>query len=117
MSNWEIWIDTNISPIMAKWIAEYTNIATKSSYSLNLHSVDDMTIFKMARQKGNVIIMTKDEDFKELIDWFGAPPKAIIIKFGNCSNQIFWEKLKPQINQTLKDLLNVDNIEDVKLIE
>jgi predicted nuclease of predicted toxin-antitoxin system len=106
MNKWEIWIDTNISPIIAKWIFEFTAIPTKSSFSLNLHFVDDITIYKMAQIRNKVIILTKDEDFKELIDWFGAPPKAIIIKFGNCSNKIFWEKLKPKLKPALEILLN-----------
>ncbi|WP_316829720.1 DUF5615 family PIN-like protein [Pedobacter aquatilis] len=105
MSKWEIWTDTNISPIIAKWLTEYTNFKTKSSYSLNLHGVDDMTIFKMAQIKKNVIIISKDLDFKELIDWFGAPPKLILIRFGNCSNKQFWLKLKPKIKPAIEILL------------
>ncbi len=60
----------------------------------------------MAKIYGNVIIVSKDSDFKELIDWYGSPPKLILIKFGNCSNQLFWQKLKPKINVALRLLLN-----------
>ncbi|WP_293786667.1 DUF5615 family PIN-like protein [uncultured Pedobacter sp.] len=114
MNDWEIWVDTNISPIIAKWISEYTNFKTRSSFCLNLHSVDDLTIFRMAQIKKNVIIVSKDSDFKELIDWFGAPPKLILIKFGNCSNKLFWQRLEPKINPALEVLLN--KTEEVNVI-
>ncbi|MET0572166.1 MAG: DUF5615 family PIN-like protein [Pedobacter agri] len=114
MNNWEIWTDTNISPIIAKWISEHTKFKTRSSYSLKLHSVQDLTIYKLAKIHGNIIIISKDSDFVEIIDWFGAPPKLILIKFGNCSNQIFWHKLKPLINSALEVLLN-DN-EEINMI-
>ena len=89
MTDWEIWTDTNISPIIAKWTSEYTNLKTKSSFSLNLHSVEDRIIYDMAKIYGNVILMSKDSDFKQLIDWYGSPPKLILIKFPNCSNRSF----------------------------
>lgn len=75
MIEWEIWTDTNISPIIAKWISEYTSLKTKSSFSLNLHLVEDKMIHEMAQLYGNVIIISKDSDFIELIDWYGSPPK------------------------------------------
>ncbi len=43
--DWEIWIDTNISPIIAKWMAEHTGLVVKSSYSLSLHYLIDKEIY------------------------------------------------------------------------
>ena len=31
--DWEIWLDTNLSPIIAKWMAEFTGYEVKSTYS------------------------------------------------------------------------------------
>lgn len=33
----EIWLDTNISPIIAKWMGDYLNVTVKSSYTLNFN--------------------------------------------------------------------------------
>jgi hypothetical protein len=44
--DWEIWIDTNISPIIAKWAADVTGLVVKSSYSLSLHHLTDKEIYK-----------------------------------------------------------------------
>jgi len=108
MSNWEIWTDTNISPIIAKWITEFTDLKTKSSFTLNLHYADDLTIFKMAQIYGNVIILSKDRDFEELIKWYGVPPKLILIKIGNCTNQELWQKLQLQIKSSIEILLDTN---------
>jgi hypothetical protein len=42
---WEIWLDTYISPIIAKWMKEYTGHEVKSSYSLSLHEMTDIDIY------------------------------------------------------------------------
>lgn len=66
--NWEIWLDTNLSPAIAKWLADFTGYAVKSSYSLNLHFKNDADIYNLAKAQGNVILISKDADFAELIN-------------------------------------------------
>lgn len=50
--DWEIWIDTNISPIIAKWMAESTGLISKSSYSLSWHYLTDKEIYEKAKAQG-----------------------------------------------------------------
>ncbi len=61
--DWEIWTDTHISPIIAKWLNERMGLHVKSSYKLELNGLDDLDIYKKAKAHGNVIILTKDSDF------------------------------------------------------
>ncbi len=75
--NWEIWIDTQISPIIAKWMADYAGFTVKSSYALSLNSLSDAEIYRIAKDAGGIIIMSKDADFSELIIRLGSPPKLI----------------------------------------
>lgn len=56
---WEIWLDSNISPIIAKWMQDDTGLLVKSSYSLNLHSKTDAEIYNLAKIAGNIIIIPK----------------------------------------------------------
>lgn len=42
----EIWLDTNISPIIAKWMGDYLDVTVKSSYTLDFHHLDDLTIYQ-----------------------------------------------------------------------
>ena len=44
----------------------------------------DREIWQYAREHGFVIV-TKDEDFQQLSVLYGAPPKVIWIRLGNCS--------------------------------
>jgi len=81
--DWEIWLDHNLSPILAHWIAEETNIIVKSSYSLQSQLFSDYELYQKAKQNGSVILITKDSDLPELITQFGSPPKAIYLKIGN----------------------------------
>lgn len=98
----EIWLDTNISPIIAKWMDEYLSVTVKSSYALDFHHLDDLTIYQRAESHGNVVLISKDADFPELISRLGSPPKLINLKIGNCSNQLLWDLIKPKIEQALQ---------------
>jgi predicted nuclease of predicted toxin-antitoxin system len=105
---WEIWLDTNISPIIAKWMNEHTGFTVKSSYSLSLHYLTDGEIYNKAKERGNVILVSKDTDFPELISRLGSPPKLINLKIGNCSNKILWELIKPHIANCVSILISSD---------
>jgi len=112
--DWEIWLDTNLSPIIAKWIKEYTGFEVKSSYTLSLHYLTDIEIYKRAKEQGNVILISKDADFPELISRLGAPPKLINLKIGNCDNRVLWEWIKPHINEAIT-VLSTSDIDIVDL--
>jgi predicted nuclease of predicted toxin-antitoxin system len=104
----ELWLDTHISPAIAKWMAEYTGFIVKSSYSLSLHYLSDVEIYNRAREHGNIIIVSKDADFAELISRLGSPPKLINLKIGNCDNRTMWEFIKPHIVEAVNLLTSSD---------
>ena len=112
--HWEIWLDTQLSPVIAKWMAEYTAFTVKSSYSLQLHFLSDLVIYNKARTSGKIILVSKDADFPELISRLGSPPKLIVIKKGNCDNRELWEFIKPNIAKAVK-LLSTTDVEIVEL--
>jgi len=49
---------------------------------LGLRSASDQEIFDAARA-GNVIFMTKDSDFPDLVGQLGSPPAVIWLRCGN----------------------------------
>jgi predicted nuclease of predicted toxin-antitoxin system len=106
--DWEIWLDSNISPAIAKWMAEFTGYTVKSSYLLSLQRDSDFTIYKKAKEKGNVILVSKDSDFPEIINRLGSPPMLLNLKIGNCSNKVLWNTIKPSINQIIHLLQSGD---------
>lgn len=104
-TGWEIWLDCNISPIIAKWINEETNLTAKSAFILGLHGLLDEEIYLKAKQQGNVIIISKDSDIRQLITRFGAPPKMIELISGNMDNRLLWKFMKIKIERLVKRLI------------
>jgi len=111
---WEIWLDTQLSPIIAKWLAEYTGFSVKSSYSLQSNTLTDLEIYHRAQAFGKVIIISKDADFPELINRLGSPPKLIVVKKGNCDNREMWEFIRPNVLKAI-DVLTTSGINIVEL--
>lgn len=106
--DWEIWLDANVSPAIAKWMSEYTGLIVRSSYSLSLNYETDFAIYQRARDYGKVILLSKDADFPELISRLGAPPKLITLKVGNCDNKALWDFLQPVILEAVNILMSSD---------
>lgn len=52
---------------------------------LNLQRALDPEIFTAAR-RANVVVMTKDADFVELLEQQGPPPRVVLVTCGNTSN-------------------------------
>jgi predicted nuclease of predicted toxin-antitoxin system len=50
----------------------------------SLAGVSDHVVWQYARDHG-FIVVTKDEDFQRFSVLYGAPPKVIWIRLGNCS--------------------------------
>ena len=52
--------------------------------TINLHEADDHTVWGYARANGFAIV-SKDEDFHQLSFLYGAPPKVVWVRLGNCT--------------------------------
>ncbi len=91
-----IWIDAQLPPAIAAWIRETFSIDAKALRSIGLRDAIDEEIFAAAK-KANAIVMTKDSDFIDLLEHYGAPPKIIWLTCGNTSN----ERLKQILSTTL----------------
>lgn len=90
-------------------------IKCSSFHFLKLNETPDTEIYQLARNRENVIIISKDEDYRELVAWKGTPPKLISIQFGNCSNKVFWKKLNSKIYDAIDKLIYGDlDIFDIK---
>jgi predicted nuclease of predicted toxin-antitoxin system len=81
-----LWIDAQLSPYLAAWIAAYFGIEAYPVRDLGLRNATDRQIFGAAREAG-AVVMTKDSDFLELLDRFGPPPRVLWITCGNTSNE------------------------------
>jgi len=80
-----IWVDAQLSPALAAWIAAEFNHPAKAVRDLGLRNAKDKDIFEAAR-RANAIVLTKDADFVEFVERLGPPPHVLWITSGNTSN-------------------------------
>ena len=72
----KLWLDAQLPPALARWINEQAT---------GLRDASDHDIFFKARLAG-ALVMTKDQDFVQLLGTQGPPPKVIWLRLGNSSN-------------------------------
>lgn len=77
-------------------------IATFEITAIALRDAEDLEIFEAAKTQG-VIVLTKDSDFVDLANRFGAPPQIIWLTCGNTSNA----RLKQILNAALLEALKI----------
>ena len=80
-----IWVDAHLSPSIATWITTTFGVTALALRDLGLREAEDLEIFEAAKAQ-NVVMMTKDSDFVDLIDRLGSPPQIIWLTCGNTSN-------------------------------
>ena len=54
---WEFWLDCHLSPIIAKWLKEKTGYNFKSAFILNLHGLNDIEIYELAKKNSSNVIL------------------------------------------------------------
>lgn len=80
-----IWIDAHLAPALVRWIGETFHIEVHAVRDLGLRHTTDAAIFKAARE-AEAVVMSKDEDFRLLVERLGPPPQVLWVTCGNTSN-------------------------------
>ncbi len=87
--------DANISyRIVKKLQSDFPNALHVSRSGL-VPPIEDRDIWQFAKRH-NYIVVTFDEDFYDLLNIFGAPPKVIWLRFGNLPTDDIAKKLIAQ---------------------
>jgi len=81
-----IWIDAQLPPTLANWLTNTFEVQAIALRDLRLRDARDIEIFEAARTS-NVVIMTKDSDFIDLVCRLGIPPQIIWLTCGNVTNR------------------------------
>jgi len=108
-----IWIDAHISPGIAAWLNETFDREAQSLRGLGLRDADDLTIFMKAKES-NVIFVTKDSDFVDLIETRGSPPKVILLKTGNTTNSRLREIFASHLNEAISRFEEGETIVEIR---
>jgi predicted nuclease of predicted toxin-antitoxin system len=110
-NNLEFWIDMNLPPAIAVWLADNFNVAAKSFVELNFHTTEDAAIFKKASLHPSVIVITtKDYDFVKILNELGGRPRVLYLNIGNVTNNQLKEILSIHFSQALKILTETDQV-------
>lgn len=80
-----VWVDAQLSPAIAPWMAATFGVDAYSLRDLGLRDATDRAIYAAARDAG-AVVMTKDADFALLQEQLGPPPKLLWLRCGNTSN-------------------------------
>lgn len=107
-----IWIDVQISPAMAAWIQDGFSVNARAVRDLGLRDATDEEIFAAAKRE-NVIVMTKDRDFVELLRRLGPPPQVIWARCGNTSNARLKEILTRTLSKALELLATGESLVEI----
>ena len=107
-----LWIDAQLSPYLAPWLASEFNVEVKPVRELGLRDAGDRDIFLAAREAGTVV-MTKDRDFVLLLEQLGAPPQVLWITLGNTSNTHLKESLSKSFSVAQELLLRGEPLVEI----
>lgn len=95
-----LWLDAQLSPALASWIAETFGISATAVRSLGLRDAKDREIFAAAKQ-AQAVVLTKDSDFVHLLERFGPPTQVIWLTCGNTSNAYLRQTLAKVLPKAL----------------
>lgn len=109
----KLWIDAQLSPAIAAWINRtFNDLEAESVRALGLRDATDPEIFEEAK-KADVIVMSKDDDFMQLIEQRGTPPKLIWVTCGNTSNARMREILSTALLKAIELLKSGENVVEI----
>ena len=95
-------VDAQLPPALARFLIEQGHEAV-AARDLELRDADDDVIWERAKQ-GGYIIVTKDEDFAQLVWRFGSPPQVMWLRIGNATNRALLAWLTPVLPDALAAL-------------
>lgn len=83
----KIWLDAQFSPALAAWMQRSFELddVWAIQTDIEMRRLKDREIFDRARS-ANVVVMTKDRDFVDLLERLGPPPQVLWVTCGNTSN-------------------------------
>ena len=76
-------MDAQLDPALASWLGATFGVNAKALDEIGLRNADDDVLFDAAKNFGEVVVVTKDYDFVEMVLRRGAPPQVLWLSFGN----------------------------------
>lgn len=97
----KIWVDAQLPPAIAPWISATFAVECEHVRGTHLAQADDAQIFVALRQIGQVIL-SKDDDFTDLVTRLDAPPQVLWLRVGNVTNRALRDYLIEALPKALE---------------
>ena len=101
------WIDENLPPALAEWIASQPDSSASHFRALGLAETSDREVFTQARDS-EAVIVSKDEDFAHIVTELGPPPQVVWLRTGNARTADLIELFERHFS-SLRNLLDDGN--------
>ena len=98
---------------MARWTQKHLGQKATALRDLGLRDADDTEIFAKAREQ-EVIVLTKDKDFAEMVVRLGSPPKVIWLRCGNTSEASLKVLLSAHLSEALEFLEHGEDLVEIR---
>jgi len=108
----KFWIDAQLSPQLAPWIAEQFGVEAVAVRDVGLRDATDQEIFDVARV-AQAVVITKDRDFVEMVERSGIPPQVVWITCGNTSNARLRKLLEVTFSQAVQLLATGERLVEI----
>lgn len=97
----KLWLDAQLPPGIAPWICSTFGVECEHVRGTELAQAEDLQIFQAARIAGQVIV-SKDEDFSDLVTRLGSPPQILWLRLGNLTNRALQEYFAAALPRALE---------------
>lgn len=108
----KVWIYAQLPPTLANWLTETFGLDASALRDLGLRDAQDTDIFAAARAE-NVVIITKDSDFIDLVCRLGSPPQILWLTCGNFTNRNLRQLLTATLSDALEQLRQGEMIVEI----
>lgn len=109
----KVWTDAQFPPLLAGWITKTFDIEASNLDVLGLRHASDLAIFEALRAPGNVIL-TKDEDFVDLVTRLDAPPHVLWVTCGNVTNRAMGVVLRRTLVEALAMIEKGERVVEIR---
>jgi predicted nuclease of predicted toxin-antitoxin system len=110
-----IWIDVQLDPSLAAWLGAQFKVVAKPLREIGLRNAEDAELFNAARRFAEIVILTKDYDFVELVQRLGPPPQIIWLRCPNMSTRRLQAKLAQNFEAALERIRAGDPMVEITI--
>lgn len=96
------WLDAHLDPELAAWLGATFRVLAKSLDEIDLREAEDKHVFEAARRFEEIVIVTKDYDFVELVLQRGMPPQVLWLNFRNMATVRLQIRLRQSFPEALE---------------